>query len=402
VLGGRARRIEYRGQTLDNGQHILSGAYSALLARMDLVGAVAADAFERVPLQLSMPPHFSLRAARLPAPFHTLFALLTASGLSWSERAAAVRFMLALRRQDFRVDADLTVTQLLIRNTQPARLNRFLWEPLTVSALNTPPEQASAQVFVNVLRDALAGTREASDLLLPKQDLSRIFPEAAAEWIQARHATVRLGETARRIEVRDSKVTLTTASRHEDFDGIVVAVGPHQINAIAMPDGICAADFLYEPIVTVYFHFNGRVSLPCAMLGQPGGLAQWFFDRTGLGAPADGTSTIAAVISATGTHSSLSNEQLVEQVRQELAVHVTPLPDLVWSKLITEKFATFACTPAAQRRRPGTNTSVPCIWLAGDYVAGDYPATLEAAVRSGAAAAQAAKQHFHIEKSAPP
>lgn len=397
VLGGRARRVEYRGQILDNGQHILSGAYSALLERMHKVGVVAAEAFARTPLNLSMPPHFSLRAMGLPAPLHTLGGLLSARGLSWADRFSAIRFMLALRRCNYRVDPDTTVTQLLDQERQSPRLNRYLWVPLTLSALNTPPSNASAQVFANVLRDALAGSREDSDLLLPRQDLSRLFPEAAAEWVKARNGCIRLGETTRRVDTLGQKIKLETTAGTEAFDGVILAIGPHQFDAIALPEGVQRPAFSYEPITTVYFHFNVPVHLPEPMLGQAAGCAQWFFDRSGLAGSAGGESTIAAVISATGEHSTMDQEQLVATLLRELTIHVTDLPNPAWCKVINEKFATFACTTAAQRSRPSTQTSIPNIWLAGDYLAGDYPATLEGAVRSGAAAAAAARHYFHPE-----
>lgn len=402
ILGGRARRIEYRGHVLDNGQHILSGAYSALLERMHRVGVVGSDALVRRPLRLSMPPHFSLHAPALPAPLHTLAGLLGASGLTWSDRIAAVRFMLTLRNQNYRVDPESTVEQLLLSAGQSARLNQYLWIPLTLSALNTPPSAASAQVFANVLRDALDGSREASDLLIPRVDLSRLFPEAAGEWVKSRNGCIRLGEITERICVAESAVKLHTATGAEEFDGVIVAIGPHQFGAVQMPDAISVPDLSYEPIVTVYFRFGERVRLPELMLGQPTGCAQWFFDRSGFADSVTGQSTIAAVISATGAHSSMEHDQLVAQVLRELTIHVTDLPKPAWCKVITEKFATFACTPAAQRRRPATQTAIPNIWLAGDFVAGDYPATLEGAVRSGAAAATAAIRHFQFQSRSTP
>ena len=66
---------------------------------------------------------------------------------------------------------------------------------------------------------------------------------------------------------------------------------------------------------------------------------------------------------------------------EELQAVLGPLPALNWAQIITEKRATFACTPGL--RRPGTLTPEAGLWLAGDYVASDYPATIESAVQSG-------------------
>lgn len=394
VLGGRARKIEYQDVTLDNGQHILSGAYTELLRLMALVG-VSAGAYERLPLNLTIAPDFSpklsIKAPRLPAPFHLAFALLTAKGLKLSERMEASRFMQALKENNFRVDAQHTVERLLHAHQQSANLTRLLWQPLTVSALNTPIETASAQVFANVLRDTLAARREASDLVLPKTDLSQLFPEPAARWLAARGSQIRVG----------ARVTGVLRNEHgfrvdnENFDSVIVAVGPHQLEKLALPAAI-PARFQYEPIYTIYLKYPQRVPLPQAMIGLTDSTTQWFFDREKLSAH---NGVVAAVISASGAHEALDQVALARRVHDELVTTVGPLPAPIWHKVVAEKFATFACTPTAQNSgRPTTNTAVPGLFLAGDYVACDYPATLEAAVRNGIAAAKETEKF--IQKNA--
>lgn len=395
-LGGRARRVDYRGEVLDNGQHILSGAYSSLLRLMTLIGAPD-SATVRVPLRLEFPPVFSLRAPRWPAPLHLAWALLTAHGLSLADRLAAIRFMRALKTVKFNVGTENTVAALLAAHTQPDSLIRYLWSPLAIAALNTPIGTASAQVFVHVLRDALGSTRLASDIVLPRIDLSALFPDVAASWISSHGGEIRRGERVTKVLLTGNAFRLETDAVQAEFDAIIVAIGPHQFDAISMPTGISKADFRYEPIVTVYLKFDQPVRLPFPMLGQAEGMVQWFFDRRQIGAckadrghgdSADGEDgLIAAVISASGPHDALPLDELAAIALRELARHTGPLPSLVWHKVITEKFATFACTPVAQRARPVNRTALPGLFLAGDYTAGDYPATLEGAVRSGIAAA---------------
>ncbi|MDP2156057.1 MAG: FAD-dependent oxidoreductase, partial [Sulfuricella sp.] len=103
-LGGRARRVDYRGMALDNGQHILLGVYRETLRLMRMTGADPAALLLRLPLQLVIPGRFRLQAAPLPAPLHLALALLTARGLTWGERLSAVRFMSAMRRRNFRLN----------------------------------------------------------------------------------------------------------------------------------------------------------------------------------------------------------------------------------------------------------------------------------------------------------
>src|SRR5262249_2324148 len=156
--GGRARRVEYRGTLLDNGQHLLLGAYRETLAMIREVG-VADRALVRTPLTLDFPGRFSLRAPKLPAPLHLAAALARAHGLTIGERIAAARMAISLRLANFAVASGSTVSQLLDAHRQPEAARRFLWEPLCVSALNTPVADADAQVFANIIRDAFFRNR---------------------------------------------------------------------------------------------------------------------------------------------------------------------------------------------------------------------------------------------------
>ncbi len=402
TLGGRARQIEYRGEVLDNGQHILAGAYSELLRLMRLVD-VPERSLRRVSLRLSMPPDFLLSAPSktfFPGQLYMAWTLLTAKGLSVADRLAAVRFMLALKRLNYQVDARLTVAELLAAHRQPQNLMDHLWQPLTISALNTPLASASAQVFANVLRDSLASDRNASDLLLPCVDLTTLFPAPAARWLMKRGSEVRLRQRVKNIVVAGGGYRVSCDSDSEQFDAVILAVGPHQLSGLLA--GLDSPSLDYEPIVTVYFKFDRPVRLPEPMLGQAKGLAQWFFDRTALSAssrmlPDESGGLIAAVISASGPHMHLTQEALADQVLAELAKHVLRLPEPIWSKVVSEQFATFACKPLADR--PPVETPFPGVFRAGDYVAGDYPATLEGAARNGIKAAESCLNYLKTAQS---
>jgi hydroxysqualene dehydroxylase len=399
VLGGRARRIVYRETTLDNGQHILSGAYSQLLRMMNLVG-VASSAYQRIPLTLTMRKNsgvtFALRAPKLPAPLHLAVALLRAKGITFAERRAAIRFMQSLKHAQFSVDKTLTVSRLLAQHQQPQNLIDCLWLPLTISALNTPLNAASAQVFANVLRDALASARAASDLILPKVDLTKLFPEPAEEWLLARGSKVLSGAKVTGIARTAAGISVATDDATESFAATIVAVGPHQLASLGFSE---AAEFSYEPIYTVYLQYPQTVTFKPAMIGRTEGLTQWFFDRETLSqSGARHTGLVAGVISASGAHEALDQAALANTVHDELVSIAGPLPAPVWHKVVAEKFATFACTPKLVR--PATTTNTPGVFLAGDYVECDYPATLEAAVRNGIAAAEAAAKHLSTESQA--
>ena len=389
--GGRARSVEIEGIALDNGQHLLIGAYRETLRLMRLVGADPDQLLLRQPLAIEYPGKFSLHAPRLPAPLHLVAALLTAGGLAWSERIAALRFIAAMRGNAYRIAADMPVGELLALHHQTGALARYLWEPLCVSALNTPAASASAQAFLNVLRDGLDGARENSDFLIPRTDLGRLFPEPAMAFVRANGGSVRLGMPVRTLAKASDGFVLD--DRPERHTHAILAVGPHQIDtlldrfpALATTRQSLAA-FAYEPIYTCYLRYPPEVSMPQAMTGFDGGTIQWIFDRGRLNGTAG---LLAAVISARGGHQNISQDMVASAIHRELAAFLPGLPQPLWSRVIAEKRATFSCRPGVAR--PGNQTAVGNLYLAGDYTASDYPATLESAVRSGMLAARLVRE----------
>ncbi len=387
-LGGRARRVEIDGLPLDNGQHILSGAYRETLRLLKLVGVAPEQALLRLPLTLLYPGKLRLAAPRLPAPLHLAWALARARGATTAEKLGAMQFMNCLKAVRYELHRDLAVAELLDDHGQSGSLRRLVWEPLCVAALNTPAERASARVFLNVLRDTLGARRAASDLLLPKVNLSRLFPEAAAEFVRRHGGEVLSGIRIGTVSRCAAGFELENAPGGS-YSNVVLAVAPQHLHPLleALRElaeiRATVAAFAYEPTLTCYLAYDASVTLQAPMLGMDDGLTQWLFDRGRCGGP---PGLLAAVISARGRHLELDHEALAAKVSAETAAllgrSVTPR----WTRVIAEKRATFACTP--DLLRPPCDTPLPGLYLAGDYVASDYPATIEAAVRSGVRCAE--------------
>jgi squalene-associated FAD-dependent desaturase len=380
--GGRARRVEIGGVALDNGLHILIGAYHDTLHLIQRVNRDADTALLRLPLDWHMLGKLHLTAPAWPAPWHLAKALFSAQGPAWRERFAAIRMMQALRASKFQLDADITVDALLARHDQGPVLTEHLWRPLCVSALNTPPAIASAQVFLNVLRDGLNASRADSELIISRVDLSALFPEPAAEFVRAQGGEVRTQCRVTSFTADSRGFRVAHGEGASGFSHIICALPPHQVAgfiAHALPDTARLVDTLdYQPITSVWLQFAGRVRLPSPMVGLAGCVSQWVFDRETI---CRQSGLVGVVISASGEYRELTHDTLAARVLEELAQHFGPLPPLQWQRVFTEKRATFSATPGLQR--PPQHTSLKNFWLAGDYTAGDYPSTIESAVRSG-------------------
>ncbi len=378
-LGGRARGVDWNGIRIDNGQHLMIGAYGATQALLHRLGTTHLLERRRLDFRL---PGFRLALPNLPAPLHLAGGLLLARGLTLAQKWAAARFMRTLKARHFRLPEDIPAADLLRQQQQPAPLIARLWAPICIAALNTPLETASAQVFCNVLRDSLAGRRADSDLLFNRCDLSTLLAGAS---IKHPGIDFRLGEKIGRIEPRRNGFHLS--GPQVEAGQVVLAVHPVRLPTLLaeLPEMAAVADavatFTWQPILTLWLHFVAPVVFPFPMLGLGEGQAPWAFERNDL-APG----LVAIVMSAEGPHLRLPAAQLRDVTLALLARALGPLPALLDWKTITEKRATWSCVPGLPR--PGNVTPMPGLFLAGDYTAdfdttNGYPATLEGAVRSG-------------------
>ena len=396
-LGGRARRVDYQDLKLDNGQHILLGAYSATLGLLKLAGVDESQALMRLPLTLSMinlanKSTFTLQACdALPAPLHILSGLLLAKGMHFSERLAAIKLMVWMKLSSFKLKQDEPLASFLQRKNQPEVVIKNLWEPLCLAALNTPLALASTQIFLNVLRDSFNKKKSDSNMLLPRVDLSSLISTPLADYIVQHGGEVKTGCTIKQIQQTEAGFSLNIDGTDADFSHVIIACAPHQLANIAVftrhsresgkPFFAAQAVFSHQPITTVYLQYPKNTKLPQAMTGLVGSVSQWAFDRGQLCAQ---HGLLAVVISAHAPFE-MSQEALADKVIAELKLAFPQLETPLWHKIITEKRATFSCN--ANLVRPIAQTNLANLYLAGDYIAGDYPATIEGAVRSGIAVA---------------
>ncbi|MEO6973118.1 MAG: FAD-dependent oxidoreductase, partial [Rhodoferax sp.] len=371
---------------------------------MRLVGVDPELALARLPLALRFPDGTGLALRHGRSPWDALAGIATARGWRWRDRLALLRSAIGWRLGGFRCAASMTVAQLCA--ALPAKLRGEFVEPLCAAALNTPADQASAQVFLRVLRDSLFAGHGGSNLLLPKVDLGALFPDAAARWLQAQGGELRIGQRVQTLRWSAAQASAPPSVQwhinDEAFDRVILATSALDAAEALAASALGASETIarqlqgwadiartlrFQAITTVYALAatdpGAAPLLPCPMLAlrsspdpARAAPAQFVFDRGQLGGPAN---LLAFVISTSNGSRADLQAQVVAQARSELGLQVLPLQTIV------EKRATFACTPGLVR--PSAQIA-PGLLACGDYIEGPYPATLEGATRSGVAAAQ--------------
>jgi squalene-associated FAD-dependent desaturase len=376
--GGRARAVVRDGQSLDNGQHILIGAYRRTLALMQTCGVDPSRVLHRMPLTLRYPDGRGLQMPPGPPLLAFARAVMSCEGWTWFDRLALLGAASAWALRGFQCHPSLSVGALT-RNL-PSRVRALLIDPLCVAALNTPAHEASAMVLLRVLRDALFSGRGSADLLLPSRPLSELLPEPARRWLSQAGVDLRWRRRVQALDLIQAKWQLDG----EAFDRVVLACSAAEAARLSAPSAPAwsarAAALQYEPIVTVYLRCEGaRLAAPMMALPEgPQAPAQFAFDHGALG----GTPGLFALV-VSGARPWV--ERGLDHTAAAAHMQVSELlPAATIQQVLAEKRATFRCTPGLDRPPA---VVAPGLVAAGDYIEGPYPATLEGAVRAGEAAA---------------
>lgn len=395
-IGGRARRVTFDGLTLDNGQHLMIGAYRQLLKLLSTMGVDESSVFHRIPHQIDMKDlntgHsvFQLTLPQLPAPLHLLVGMLRCPSLSLQQKLVTlVRFNRLLNNA---IEHDISVDQWLAGAGLPEAYVEHLLKPLSLAALTTATHQASAKAFQTVLQQTFNGPAANTDLLIPKTDLGRLFPDAARAYIESQGGEVLTGHKLEQITLENGRVHSVNIDHQQlECDWLILATPPHATEKLLANSSadLSTAHQLhhlsYEPITTVYLQYPQSVQLDKPMLGLLNATGEWLFDRRYCHQPG----LMAVVISANGPHMALDNPRLAEKISQELAQLYPHWPEAEAHWVIREKRAGFSCHPAVDDHRPSVCTIIDNLSLCGDYVKTEpksqpgLPSTLEGALRSG-------------------
>ena len=407
--GGRARSLEqnFAGVPLDNGQHILLGAYRDTLSLMRTIGVNPDDVLLRLPLDLRTADGLGFKLPNgllgghannfLPASWpNSLSGALDASwqllvGVTFAKGWNALdkwRLMQAGWRWQvtgFTCDATWSVHQLCEASELTPNVVQGLIEPLCLSALNMHLQSASAAVFLRVLHDAMFSGIGSSDLLIPKTDLGALFPQACVKWLRQHGTQVHLGRRFTQDDLAQWLAESGTTTKRALVIACPAWEAARLTQTVAPTWSTQAQALSHTAIATVYLQchdagFTGLNRPMVALRMHPNAPAQFVFDR---GVLCQQHGLLAAVVSA----SEGEREQISTQVQQQVAEQLG-LKQLSVVQTVVEKRATFACLPNTFEgpHHAGVKPDIsvaPNIFACGDFVRGPYPATLEGAVRSG-------------------
>jgi zeta-carotene desaturase len=417
-LGGRASSYEHpgTGEVVDNCQHLLLGCCTNLLHFYDLLG-VSSKIRWFDEMTFIEPGGRASRVAPsfLPAPLHNVPSFLRAHYLSLRDKLAIGRAFLAMIRQ-LPDDSNENFLGWLRRNHQTEQAIARFWKPVLTSALNEDLERMSVPHSIQVFRKSFLKSAAAGRIGLPGVPLSELY-SSAIDYIRARGGQVLLRSAVTSISPQRDGIKISSSDVEGEFDFAVLAA-PFQTAASLLPaDPLAAAlkagleHFEPAPITGIHLWFDREITaLPHAVLLDR--TIQWMFQkskfqeeryREGQG------SYMELVVSASKTLVQKSREEILDLAQRELAEFFPNVKEatVVKAAVIKEVYATYSILPGLDRYRPEAETLWPRLFLAGDWTATEWPATMEGAVRSGYLAAEALtestgkKQRFLIDDLPP-
>ena len=372
AAGGRCRSYFDRelGCRLDNGNHLLLSGNRAAQAFLQRVGGQASMAGPGRPLFPFMDLATGERWQVAPNPGRLPWWLLRPDRRVPGARLSEYLGLLRLPR----AGADATVSGALPHGT----LYRRLLEPLAISALNTMPEAGSARLLGAVVAESLMAGGMACIPSFPREGLSESFIDPAVEALRALGAELCFGHRISGISFDGDLVSGL------DSPGGAIALGAEQAVVLAVPPqvatgllpGLGAPD-QFESILNLHFRAEADGG-EAGFVGLVGGLSEWAFAKPGV---------VSVTVSAANRYRGQTPDSLAARAWAECcqAFHLSgPMPP---HRVLTERRATFAATPAQDRSRPPPRTRWANLLLAGDWTATNLPATIEGAIRSGNIAA---------------
>ncbi|HEX8816448.1 MAG TPA: hydroxysqualene dehydroxylase HpnE [Terriglobales bacterium] len=400
-LGGRASSYEHpgTGEVVDNCQHVLLGCCTNLI---DFYRRLGVENKIRWYDHLTfLEPAGSAEESRasiigsssLPAPFHALPSFFGADCLNLSDKLTIASAMAALI-SSLPHDDGRSFLDWLKQNRQTDRAIDRFWKTILVSALNEDLDRISIPYAAQVIRESFLKSAEAGKMGVPTVPLTELYG-VAADYVTARGGEVRLRSSVESFSTHETGVEVVTAGRRERFDSLVLALPYNGIAAILpetappAPWRAMLAHFESSPITGIHLWFDRQISgLDHAVLLDR--TIQWMFHKSKLLGRTDAGSYVELVVSSSKSLVEKSKQEIVDLALSELREFFPEArsANLIKSTVIKEVHATYSPKPGIDKFRPAPQTPWPRVFLAGDWIATGWPATMEGAVRSGYLAAE--------------
>ncbi|MFA4922643.1 MAG: hydroxysqualene dehydroxylase HpnE [Ignavibacteriaceae bacterium] len=416
-FGGRAYSFvdENSGNEIDNGQHLLLGCYYETIKFIRLIGAENLFHFQKR-LEINFVDknknEYQLRSKNLPYPFGLLFGLLNYNALTLFDKIKIISLITKLPFVNSEKYFDLSVEAWLREQNQNRNCIKSFWEIIVIGALNSQLKDASAKMFIDILKVIFLNGSEASAMIIPKEGLSKAFVEPAVDFLQVQKNELSLSEKLLEISVDQNKAVsvVTDKGRLIDFDALILAVPSFALNKIKRKKPIPnpsqregnsdsplwggrgafggkegGFDLSYSSILTFHLWLKlNKLKKPFyAFLDSR---LHWVFNHGNY---------ITTVTSSADDLIDKSREELFSIVSTELQKYLNiKREDISDYKIIKEKRATFIPNKENLMKRPSVKTKMGNVFLAGDWTNTGLPATIEGAIKSGNTAAAEVQKYF--------
>lgn len=404
-LGGRVYSFfdEKTNTEIDNGQHILMGCYTDTLTLLKMINAyqyfyIAADGKSQNRLVINYldrnQREFKFQSSDLPYPFNLLSALFSFKAFSVNDKLSMIKFFIKIKFIDSDKLWNLNVKQWLKNENQSESVIKTFWEIISIGALNTSTEKASAKIFCDILKEIFWKDKTSSLIILPSLPLSKSFIEPIYNYLIQNNCKVHLSEKCVSFEIGNNhieKVITSSADSsvqnvYNDFDFIISAVPFFALKKLLDKNILSVySEFNYSSILNIHLWLTKDAIEKFSFINKEfyafnNSELHWLFNKK---------THWNIVISNADKFMEMSKEKIFSFVLDELRNFISIVEDNISDyKILKEKRATFIPDEKTLRNRSATETMINNLFLAGDWIDTKLPATIESAVKSGRLAAE--------------
>ncbi len=407
-LGGRAFSfIDPRtGMELDNGQHVFLRCCTEYIDFLNKI-----EAFTQTTLQQRLHVTVADRDGKrgvlsstrfLPAPLDVLPSLLLYRHLGPMDRLRVVRGMMSIRRTNRERERErlesMSFRDWLLQHGQNDRTIAALWELITLPILNDTIDDASAYMGIMAFQDSLLAGKGMADLGYSRVGLSTLISDGARRFIESRGGRLIMGRRVSDLCFENGRVTgVGVGEETIDADAVISAVPWDGLERLVISEdadtplsSVNPPQLEWAPIVGLHIGYDSPV-MDEPFLTVVDSPIQWIFNRSLMQESVDANSRVLVSISAAWREAVMTEDELRDMAEAELRAVLpdTTTSSMTYFRVLKQPQATFRCLPGTQDQRPPQSTTIPGLFLAGDWTQTGWPATMESAVRSGNLAATA-------------